>query len=55
MNTHVIIADIHQDVSRIREGTNSQNQAVSDTRVHQYFSNHANYHLDSEQVSNFQY
>ena len=46
---------MRQDVSRIREDTDSQNQAVSDTRVRQYFSLHANYRLDSEQVSNFDY
>ena len=32
MNTHIIVADIHQDVLRIREDSDNQNR-VSDTRV----------------------
>ena len=42
MNTHIIIADIRQDVSRIREGADSQSQAVSDTSLRQRFSTHTN-------------
>ena len=53
MNTHVVIADMRQDVSRILEGADSENQPVSDTRVRQRFSIHTNCRLDSEQVSNF--
>ena len=52
MNTHVIMADIRQDVSRLREGADNQNQSVSDTRVRQRVSIHINRRLDSEQVSN---
>ena len=33
MNTHVIMADIRQDVSRLREGADNQNQVVSGTRM----------------------
>ena len=53
MNTHVIVADIRQDVSRIREGADSQNRAVSDMPICQRFLIHINCRLESEQVSNF--
>ena len=53
MNTHIIMADMRQDVSRIREGTENQNQAVSDSRICQRFSIHIIRRLDSEQVSKF--
>ena len=53
MNTHIIIADMRQDVSRIREGVDSPNQGVSDTLLFQRFSIHINWCLDSEQVSTF--
>jgi len=33
MNTHTIVVDIHKKMLRIREDTDSQNLAVSDTRV----------------------
>ena len=33
MNAHIIIADIRQDVSRIREGADGQNQMVRVTRA----------------------
>ena len=55
MNTHILIADMRQDVSRICEGADNQNQAVSDTRVVQHFSIHINCRLDSGQVSNTDY
>ena len=55
MNTHIIIADIRRDVSRIREGADNQNQAVSDTRVFQRFSIHIDCRPDSEQVSDIGY
>ena len=53
MNTHVMIADIHQGALGIRGGADSQNQAVCDARVCQRFSIHINYYPDPEQVSNF--
>ena len=34
MNTHTIIAGMCQDVSKIREGTGSQNRVVSGMRVY---------------------
>lgn len=33
MNTHVIVADIRQDVLKIRADTDSQNRVVSDERA----------------------
>jgi len=33
MNTHTIVADVHQNVLKIREDVDSQNRAVSDTRA----------------------
>jgi hypothetical protein len=30
MNTHVIVADVHQNVLKIREDVDSQNRVVSD-------------------------
>ena len=53
MNTHVIIAGMCQDVSRLREGADSQNQPVSDTCMRQRFSTYTNCCLDSKQVRNF--
>ena len=52
MNTHTIITDIRQDVSKIREDIGSQNRAVCDMWTFYCFSIHANRHLDSEQVRN---
>ena len=53
MNAHTIIADIRQDVSKIREDTGSQNKVVSDMCMYRHFSIHTDRRLDSEQVSNF--
>jgi len=33
MNTHIIVADMRQDVLKIREDTGSQNLVVRDTHV----------------------
>ena len=33
MNTHTIVADVHQNVLKIREDVDSQNQVVSDGRA----------------------
>ena len=33
MNTHTIVADMRQDVLKIREDADSQNRVVRDTRV----------------------
>ena len=33
MNTHIIVAGIRQDVSKIRADTDSQNRVVSDERA----------------------
>ena len=30
LNTHIIVADIHQDMSKAHEGTGGQDQAVRD-------------------------
>ena len=32
MNTHTIVADLHQNMLKTREAADSQNPAVSDTR-----------------------
>ena len=51
LNTHTIVTDIRQDVSRIREDAGNPNQAVSDTHTFYHFPAHSCC-LDSEQVSN---
>ena len=53
MNTHTIVADIRQDVSKLREEAGSQGQAVSD--MSQCFQIQTDRFLDSEQVSNPNY
>ena len=55
LNTHTIVADIRQDVLKLREDGDSQNRVVSDTRAlwrHRIFTD---YRLDSKQVSNFKH
>ena len=54
MNTHTIIADMRQDMSKLREGAGSQGQAASDIHTFYYFSIHTNCCLDSEQVRGFE-
>jgi hypothetical protein len=52
MNTHTIVADIRQDVSKLREGAGSQ--VGSKWHVYfRHFSIHNNRRPDSERVSNF--
>ena len=53
MNTHTIVADIRQDMSKLRGDIGSQNQLVSGT--FQRFSIPTDRSPDSEQVSNFDY
>ena len=53
MNTHTILADIYQDMLRLREGISNQGQAVSN--MSQHFSIRTNCCPDSEQVNDFCY
>lgn len=55
MNTHTIIKDMRQDVSKLREDTDGQNRVVSDTHIFYCSSIPTNCCLDSEQVRNFDY
>ena len=55
MNTHIIIADMRQDVSRTREGADSQNKVVSNIRVRQRLPIRTDCRQGSEQVSNIDY
>jgi len=53
MNTHTIVADMRQDVLKIREDAVSQNQVVRNTRIFFYHHPiHTDHHLGSKQVSN---
>jgi len=55
MNTHTIVADMHQDVLKLREDADSQNRVVSGTRVlwrHRISTDHR---LDPNQVSDLDY
>ena len=51
LNTHIIVADIHQGVS----STDGQNRVVSARHTFYSFLAHANHCLDSGQVSNLDY
>ena len=55
MNTHTIVADIHQSVSRTREHIDGQNRVVSVTLYSVRHRINADHYLDSRQVSNFNY
>ena len=55
LNTHIIVADMHQGTSKAREGTSNQDQAVSDPHIFDRFPTHAIHYLDSEQASHFDY
>ena len=55
INTHTIIADMRQNISKIREDTGSQNGVVRGVHVLYRFSIRANCCLDSEQVRNLDY
>ena len=54
IGVHTIVADIQRDVSKIREDTGGQNQAVGDIRMFRCSSIHSRL-LDSEQVSDSKY
>ena len=52
LNTHTIVTDIHQDVSKIRsEDVDDLNQAVSDMHTFYHFPADFDRCLDPEQVS----
>ena len=53
LNTHTIVNDIRQDVSKIREDAGDLNQVVSDMYNFYHFPTHSDRRLDSERVSNF--
>ena len=53
LNTHTIITDIRQDVSKIREDSGSPNQVVSDMHTFYHPQTHADHYLGSELASNF--
>ena len=55
LNTHTIVTDIRQDVSKIRQDASSPNREVSGMRTFHHFPTHSDCCLDSEQVSNFGY
>ena len=52
MNTHTIVVDIHQKVSKTREEADSQNRAVSDAYTLHHYRINADHRTDSKQVSN---
>ena len=52
---HQVVLKIDQDVSKIREDTGSQNRVVCGIRTLYHFSIHANFCLDSGQVSDLDY
>jgi len=51
MNTHTIVADVHQNVLKIREDVASQNRVVSGTRVLWRHRMSTDHRLDSGKVS----
>ena len=53
LNTHTIVTDIRQDVSKIREDTSGPNQVVSYMHPFYYSPSHADRCLGSEQVNDF--
>jgi hypothetical protein len=55
MNTHTIVADMHQNVLKTREATDGQNRVVSDTRFSPHHRINSDHRLDSEQVSDLDY
>ena len=55
LNTHTIVTDIRQDVSKIREDSGVPNQPVSDLRTFYHFPTRSDRCLDSEQVRNPDY
>ena len=55
LNTHIIVADMHQGMSKVHEGTSGQDQVASDLRIFYRFPTHANRCLGSEQARNFDY
>jgi len=55
MNTHNIVADVHQNVLKLREDADSQNRVVSGTRAlwrHRISTDHR---LDPNKVSDLDY
>ena len=48
LNTHAIVSDIHRNILKTQEGTNSQHQAVGDTRALQHHRINAHYLPDSK-------
>ena len=48
LNTHTIVTDIRQDVSKIREDAGVPNQPVSDLRIFYHFPTRPDLRLDSE-------
>jgi len=55
MNTHTIVADMHQNVLKIRKDADSQNRVVSGTRVLWCHRMSIDHRLDSDQVSDLDY
>jgi len=55
MNTHTIVADVHQNVLKIREDVGSQNPLVSNRRAFWHHLINTYHHLDSKQVSILDY
>ena len=51
MNTHTIVADVHQNVLKLREDADSQNRVVSGTRILWRHWISTDHHLGSNQVS----
>jgi tetratricopeptide (TPR) repeat protein len=51
MNTHTIVADMRQDVLKIREDAESQNRVVRDMRVVYHHLIHTDHRLGPKQVS----
>lgn len=55
LNTHTLVADLHRNVLKIREGADSQSLAVSDTHTPQHQRMNADRHIDSRQVRDLDY
>ena len=51
MNTHTIVADMHQNMLKTHVATDGRHLMVSDARSVQYHRANADYCVDSEQVS----
>ena len=55
MNTHTIVADVYQNVLKIREDVGSENLLVSDRRAFWHHLINTYHRLDSKQVSVLDY